>query len=92
MKWNLESIRKELADKIETEALDSIAAGKLSRSEGMDQLLIVDCLENGWTVEDFFLKFNDSKVIDPWKVKRQVECMITSKQVEQMFECHGEEY
>lgn len=86
MKWNLETIRKELAEKLEDEALDAIATGACDRSEGMDKLLVVDCLENGWTVEDFFLKFNDSKVIDPWTVKRQVECMIATKQVEELFE------
>lgn len=92
MKWNLESIRKELADNLETEALDAIACGQWGRDETMDQLLVVDCLRNNWTVKDFFLKFKNSDVIDPWKIKNQVECMITTKQVEEMFEIYGEDY
>ena len=89
MKWNLEAIMTALAEKIEEETLEAIATDKLSRSEAMDKLLVVDCLNIGGTIEDFCLKFNNSKVIDPWTIKREVECLVYSKQVEEMFESYG---
>jgi len=91
MKWNLVSIMDELADKMETEALDAIACGSWGRSETMNQLLIVDCLKSGWTLDDFFMEFKDSNVMDPWKIKKDMECLIASKQIEEMFEKYGEE-
>jgi len=90
MAWNLEKIRKELANNMETEALEAIATGRWGRSESMNQLLVVDCLNNGWTLDDFHREFDKSNVMDPWKIKKDVECLIASKQVEEMFESHGE--
>ena len=90
MEWNLETIRKELADNLETEALDAIASGAWGRQESMNQLLVVDCLNNEWTLDDFFMRFNNSNIIDPWKIKRDMECLIASKQVEEMFAFYGE--
>ncbi len=89
MKWNLETIRQELANNLESEALEGLATGTWGRKEGMNQLLIVDCLKSNWTLDDFFMEFTFSNVMDPWKIKKDVECLITSKQIEEMFESHG---
>jgi len=90
MEWNFEKIRKELAEKMENEALEAISTGQWSRSEGMNQLLVVDCLKSDWTLEDFFMKFNNSNVMNPWKIKKDAECLIASKQIAEMFELHEE--
>ena len=52
------------------------------------QLLISDCLKANWGIDDFFHKFNDSDIVDPFEVLRKMECLIMSKQVEEMFENH----
>jgi hypothetical protein len=85
-----EIVRPELIEVMENEALEGISSGKLSRREAMNQLLVVDCLKSNWTMDDFFREFAKSEMVDPWKIKKQWDCAVTTKQVEMMFESKKE--